>query len=154
MSRIIKFRVILQKEKTIREAYGVNFLTKKALVLIGGCEEWLPYKEIMQSIGLLDKNGAEIFEGDIVETNIGIYEVRFGLYNINGQNTMPSDDYGYYIYSISKKYDQITDCYALHSIDGVGAYYAKHVADNPDNAIRLFGLEVIGNIFENLELSK
>lgn len=62
----LKFKVILKNEGQIRECFGINFLTKKALVLIAGQEEWHKYKEIMQSTNFLDKNGVEIFEGYIL----------------------------------------------------------------------------------------
>ncbi len=67
--REIKFKVRLKKEKRLRDAYGLDFLYKKALVIISGSYEWIEYEELFEFIGILDMNDQEIFEGNILQYN-------------------------------------------------------------------------------------
>lgn len=89
---------------------------------------------IMMSTGLSDKNGEEIFEGDIVFNNWEIFEkqlakkwqVKFGEHNI-GEDYYPSPAYGWYLESKEE----------VSSIIQI-----------------LDALEIIGNIYETPELLK
>lgn len=81
-----------------------------------------PDCELMQSTGLYDKNGKEIFEGDIVK-NINTESKGRVIWDIN--NT------GWH-YSVKKKATSLFDNYTL--------FRSKH------------NLEVIGNVHENPEL--
>ena len=82
--------------------------------------------ELMQSTGLFDKNGKEIFEGDIIT---------------NGQNVMcmkRHNTLGFYVEK-KGKVEFIADCAVLEDFEED----AKEIADS---------LEIIGNIYENPEL--
>ena len=83
---------------------------------------------IMQFTGLKDKNGKEIYEGDIVNDGIGLREVKIG-------NVQYKDPDGYY-----------------HNFIGV---FGVWLSDNTTSAFYSDDkdLEVIGNIYENPELS-
>lgn len=86
--------------------------------------------ELMQYTGLKDKNGKEIYEGDIVEF-IGTNNiVKFGTY----EDAEHCGHYGWYVEDIQKKKEG-------YDIDS-----CKYTMGNLDT------YEIIGNIYENPEL--
>ena len=102
--------------------------------------EWIVNNDIhlMQSTGLLDKNGKEIFEGDILEIQGIKMIVKFGSYK--------------YL-ETSKNNGHILGI--LH--DGLGFYVECINAADPDNISpfepeTLKNSQIIGNTYENREL--
>ena len=93
--------------------------------------------ELMQSTGLVDKNGKEIFEGDILEIQGIKMIVKFGSYK--------------YL-ETSKNNGHILGI--LH--DGLGFYVECINVADPDNISpfepeTLKNSQIIGNVFENRE---
>lgn len=87
--------------------------------------------EVMQYTGLKDKNGKEIYEGDICKTKF------FGKENGNGQNSADYD-----IFKIVYKHGS----YLLES--NSRQFSASYIEDMAGSG----GIEVIGNIYDNPEL--
>lgn len=124
--REIKFRAWLKKENKMVEVKSLHLGTRKIIYGYSETSQCYGNKscsfddiELMQCTDIKDRNEKEIYEGDIVKTNIDLMGiVRF--------------DIGYY-------FEWITD--SLVSMW------------NKDVKVWLeWGLEVIGNIYENPEL--
>lgn len=106
--------------------------------------------ELMQYTGLKDKNGKEIYEGDILQYNKpdGIYcEVKIGFYNNNERGAMNASGVGVYLHNI---------CHRTKQEKKEGFVDIDNISD-----LRGFNLEawcnnvdIIGNIYENPELIK
>lgn len=95
---------------------------------------WCPVNSatLGQSTGLVDKNGEEIFEGDVVSRNSGMPSVvEFGKW-------IYEEDFGYKIKNIG--------FYLNSSYDDDEFFQAMDYEDIRKN------FEIIGNIYENPEL--
>lgn len=82
---------------------------------------------IMQSTGLFDRNGQEIFEGDIIQTSAFACIVVFGQYTYVGDKNALETEIGFYLSFLNIK-------------PATYAPFDKYYWDN---------CEVIGNIHEN-----
>lgn len=85
--------------------------------------------EIMQYTGLHDKNGKEIYEGDIIHINDSFFEKFNYLIEWNKEYLR------YYLYSIDTK-----------KLNKIGGILEAHLGSMINK------IEVIGNIYENKEL--
>ena len=123
---IPKFRAWWIQDEVMTHIYTLEFL-QGGIRVSDGCwhEKFLGDEVIlMQSTGLKDKNGVEIFEGDVVNYDDGEFS---------------------YIGSVKK------DCYQfyINGIEPVDSYDFIDVSNTFDGTT---SLTIIGNIYENLEL--
>jgi uncharacterized phage protein (TIGR01671 family) len=139
-NRIYKFRAWDKRNKkmlsweNLMEAEGWDAFPKIYFALDETDKDFIP----MQFTGLKDKNGKEIYEGDILEMDYGykkyivqvIWQNRHILNSLNGS---------YRIIGFGLKYPE-----SQGLRDNISDF-----ADDPD-----VSLEVIGNIHENKELLK
>ena len=147
--REIKFRAWDKKSKKMRQVAWISFQDyplRKGLPVVVQVWGWsiiedkdillrreINEVELLEFTGLKDKNGKEIFEGDILKDDVGdILEVKFGK--------LPLDKSG--------------DCVCTYP-----AFYAKnygHLGSAPFHECQQIGvwMEIIGNIYSNPELLK
>jgi uncharacterized phage protein (TIGR01671 family) len=142
MKREIKFRAWdkFKKEMNYKVLVGntdindQNYTCNAILNKESG--EWVNADDIgidlMQFTGLIDKNGKEIYEGDILSS-----EYIRSYFGVEWNNEVSC--YDWYVMTKTKK---------------IGASLAKSIEDAPKKTDKPFSqiIEVIGNIYENPDL--
>lgn len=129
--RDLQFRAYIKDIKKIVDVYDIDFL-QETISFMNPCDTKYTCKkfneiEFMQYTGLTDKNGTEIFEGDIVRIN--------GWWDVSGpagyEKNMTVVKYDNEVCGFTPMCNYDTDCGVFHSAEEC---------------------EVIGNVFDNPEL--
>lgn len=123
---IPKFRAWSTDKKIMAEVRTLRF-TDELVETDKFVERSIEGVKLMQSTGLVDKNGKEIFEGDIIRTNAYGCIVGFGEYTYFEDENSPTTEIGFYLSF-------------LNVTPAAYAPFDKYYWDN---------CEVIGNIYEN-----
>ena len=126
---IPKFRAWLKNDKKMIEVDTMNWFDGEFESIGDGVTFLREAKKIilMQSTGLKDKNGQEIFEGDVIRTSAYGCIVGFGEYTYFEDEESPTTEIGFY----------------LSFLNVTPAAYA------PFDNFYWENCEVIGNIYEN-----
>lgn len=140
---IPKFRAWLKDEQEMHDVLafdtrGNSFLgIEGTLVTVDGwCDCWEVGKhvELMQSTGLKDKNGVEIFEGDIVHV-------------LDSEQINRIDENGAYVDAFFEELEEID----IIEFDD-GRFKLRNTEFNVSICRTVEDFKVIGNIYENPEL--
>lgn len=141
MNREIKFRAWDKKEKYIADVYEIDFCNENVILLdYGAIDEFETHSrnfdeiELLQHTGLKDRNGKEIYEGDIIRK-----------FNYLGEEC-----------SINKIVWDSTLCTGCHT-EMIKDFISPKGYGREEVSIGLSVreceyIEVIGNIYENPEL--
>jgi len=124
--REIKFRAKIKGDAGVYKAWSIDWLWQKALVSRACGDEYVKFDRIealMQYTGLKDRNGAKIFEGDIVKA--WMYDDEFHILKIYFED-------GAFLIDFQDSDSDLTT---------IGWFI-----ENGGN------VEIIGNIYENPEL--
>ncbi len=142
MNRCIKFRIWFEKEKRwlhgpheMASLDGINLLGET--ILFGGFLDGVSIKDLndiiaLQFTELKDKNGREIFEGDVV---------KFHYFGFNGSET---DNNG----AGEITYNSNLCCFMIRDLKDREIYFSFDRTSHFEEPC----IEVIGNIFDNPEL--
>ena len=144
----LNFRVWDKKHKEMFEVIKIEF--NPNIIYMAKAPAWFVIRteneiELMQSTGLFDKNGVEIYEGDIVKFS-ELYEFVDGA----GETTDVTVCNGFNIASVVKKGSYITLDNFVYE-DGI----TETELDNREctfDDLDFKNFEIIGNIYENKEL--
>lgn len=122
---IPKFRAWAKYEKIMSEVESIDFRSERTITKMF-MESDFDDVVLMQSTGLFDKDGQEIFEGDIFTNGIDFMSIK-------RHNTL-----GFYV-DFKGKIEFVADGAVLDEFEEV----AKVISNN---------IRVVGNIYENPEL--
>lgn len=166
MNRVIRFRAWNKNVKVMTFVGELSWLVGGLHYLDAGATQgWIPGDaELMQFTGLLDKNGREIFESDLIGYYIGSNDFPIkSAFSIEMSFGMWGFWYPYYKIANYKNWDGTYMERECMKVDkGIGYKFMPLISFDMEEGILLasnprdekLDFEVIGNIYENPELLK
>ena len=132
--RVVKFRAWDKEIEKIYPVLKIDFVEEWVSMyskIAGRHYNWLNNLVLMQYTGLEDKNGVEIYEGDILELRANPFNKKRDLFQVVFKDGGFRDEWNNYI----------------------GQYLPPDIRNKQGGRVRLNeACEVVGNIYENPEL--
>lgn len=132
--RVVKFRAWDKEIEKIYPVLKIDFVEEWVSMyskITGRHYNWLNNLVLMQYTGLEDKNGVEIYEGDILELRANPFNKKRDLFQVVFKDGGFRDEWNNYI----------------------GQYLPPDIRNKQGGRVRLNeACEVIGNIYENPKL--
>ena len=132
--RVVKFRAWDKEIEKIYPVLKIDFVEEWVSMyskIAGRHYNWLNNLVLMQYTGLEDKNGVEIYEGDILELRANPFNKKRDLFQVVFKDGGFRDEWNNYI----------------------GQYLPPDIRNRQGGRVRLNeACEVVGNIYENPEL--
>lgn len=134
--RELKLRAWIKEKNKMCQVHSIHMGTKKVIVSIAMGNRSLQFEqvELMQYTGLKDKNGKEIYEGDVVESATMKYSVGETIKGV----VKYADKWATFYLAIKNRHG------VGIALDSVHAWYYDEDGE--------ISVEIIGNRFENPEL--
>lgn len=135
MKREIKFRAWLKRSKEMYQVEILDFEKQKAFIFTDNFDLWVDFDdiELMPFTGFYDKNGKEIYEGDILKSNYKDYMYWVVFENGGFYLYLPKEASIYFISNRYNRYNSMERAFEIFKEINIE-------------------IEVIGNIHEDKSL--